>query len=66
MKNLLRAAWRFLRIVIAYGIVAGVISIIKGGENSLLPLWLVPLAAALLNAIAKFIRDKWKIDVKIV
>ena len=66
MKNLLRAGWRFLRIVIAYGIVAGVNSILSGGADSLLPWWLVPIVSAALNAISKFFRDKWKIDVKVV
>ena len=66
MINLLRALGRFARIVIAYGIVAGLNSMISGGADSLLPWWLIPIVSAALNAIAKFFRDKWKIDVKVV
>lgn len=62
----LAALWRLARIVIGYGIVYGVNALVKEIGGLGLPAIALPLVSALLNAISKWIRDKWGIDVKVV
>jgi len=58
--------WRFARIIIGYGIVYGVNALIKEISGLGLPVVLIPLVSAALNALAKYIRVRWKIDLKII
>jgi len=65
MKKLPNSLERFLRIVLAYGIIYGIRALLNGTAGVDIPLWIVPLISALLNAIAKWIRDKWGIDIQL-
>jgi len=62
----LAALWRFLRVGLI-GLVLYIVDHATGFLSSLhLPFWLLPLATAALNALSKWIRDKWGVDLKIV
>jgi len=65
----MRAFWnpleRFLRIVLAYGLVYGIAAVLKGQVGVDIPPWLVPIISASLNALAKFFRDKWGVDIQL-
>jgi|YNPMSStandDraft_1061717.scaffolds.fasta_scaffold114810_2 hypothetical protein len=65
MTALERAIYRFLREIFAYGIVLLVKFILENVEILHVPIYLVPVISAVLNALAKFIREKWAIDIKL-
>jgi hypothetical protein len=56
---------RFLRIVIAYGLVYGIAALLKGQAGVEIPPWLITIISAGLNALAKYFRDKWGVDIQI-
>jgi len=62
LASLGAALWRVARVGLAYGAVYGANAL--GGLG--LPFWTVPLIAAAVNGVAKFFRDKWGVDVKVV
>ena len=64
--NLLASVWRFARIGISYGIVYGLNAVTGVLPTTGIGVLGVPLVSAALNAVSKFIRQKWGIDVKIV
>jgi len=64
--NFLAGAWRFARVGISYGLVYGLNAVTGVLPKTVIGTLAVPLFSAALNAVSKFIRDKWKIDVKIV
>jgi len=65
MKNGKRALWRLLRILAAYLIIYGVRELVRCSNGFTLPAWMVPVIAAVLNAVAKFVRDEWRIDIRL-
>jgi hypothetical protein len=56
---------RFFRIVLAYGVVYGISAVLKGQIGVEVPVWLIPIISAGLNALAKYFRDKWGIDIQL-
>lgn len=54
---------RFFRVFLAYAIVLLIKLILKYLDLFNLPDLLIPVLSALLNAIAKYIRDKYNIDI---
>ncbi|MEM2447025.1 MAG: hypothetical protein QW734_10250 [Candidatus Bathyarchaeia archaeon] len=54
---------RFFRVFLAYAIVLVIKLILKYLDLFNLPDLLIPVLSALLNAIAKYIRDKYNIDI---
>jgi len=61
----LAALWRMARTVIGYGIIYGANTLLGLLGAFHLPFWAVPIISAALNALSKWIRDKWGIDIKI-
>ena len=62
----LAALWRLARVGISYGIVYGLNAATGVLPTTGIGVLGVPLVSAALNAVSKFIRQKWGIDVKIV
>ena len=65
MNALKRAIIRLVRILLAYVIVLVVKYIAEFYSDFSIPSYIVPVVSAILNAIAKFFREKWGIDVKV-
>jgi hypothetical protein len=65
MKGLPNALERFVRIILAYGIVYGLNAVAHGVLGFSIPFFLMPVVSAFLNSIAKWIRDKWQIDIQL-
>jgi hypothetical protein len=65
MKKFWNPLERFLRIALAYGLCYGIAAVLKGQAGVEVPVWLIPIASAGLNALAKFFRDKWGIDIQL-
>jgi len=61
-----RAVLRFIRIVVAYGLVYGANQLTGKVTGDPLPAWLLPIISALINAILKYLRDKWGLDIKVL
>jgi hypothetical protein len=56
---------RFLRVVLAYGVCYGVAALLRGEVGVEIPAWIIPVAGAVLNALAKWFRDKWGVDIQL-
>lgn len=65
MTALERALYRLIRILLAYCVVIVLRFVIDNATDFLIPQWAVPILMAVLNAIAKFLREKWYIDIKL-
>jgi TRAP-type mannitol/chloroaromatic compound transport system permease large subunit len=65
MNNLKRAIYRFLRIIVAYVIVLLLRYILDYYTDLNIPVIIVPIISAVLNAVAKFFREQWGIDIKL-
>jgi hypothetical protein len=50
---------------LAYGVVYGISAVLKGQIGIEVPVWLIPIISAGLNALAKYFRDKWGIDIQL-
>lgn len=60
--NVLFSVWRIAKIAIAYAVIYA----LNGILSLHLPFWGPILLTAVINAVSKFFRDQWGIDVKVV
>jgi hypothetical protein len=60
------ALWRLLRTALAYAIVYVLDNFVGFLKDLHLPIIILPLISAAINALSKWIRDKWGIDLKVV
>jgi len=60
-----KAIHRFIRIIVAYFVTLLLKFVLENAADFNIPTIVLPVISAVLNAVAKYIREKWDIDVKI-